>query len=70
MTDAYSFFILTEYNMYNEYKSRVYSSADADRYRKDSREECFMTKRRKQREKISLSGVPEVWSSSPDYIRE
>ncbi len=55
------------HDMYNEHKNARYPSPSRERYRK---EESFMSKRRKQREKITLLGVPQVWGVSPEYVNE
>lgn len=55
------------HDMYNMHRNSSRSSPGRDKYRK---EDSFMTRRRKQREKITLEGAPEVWGASPQYINE
>ncbi|KAK7603176.1 hypothetical protein V9T40_003175 [Parthenolecanium corni] len=56
------------HDMYNTQRNSSRSSPFRDKYRKD--EASFMTRRRKQREKITLEGAPEVWAASPQYIND
>lgn len=53
---------------YNERRNRSYVSPLRERDR--DRNDEFMVKRRKQRERISLTGVPEIWGNSPARIDE
>lgn len=57
------------HDKYNERRNRSHVSPLRERDR-DRNGESFMVKRRKQRERISLTGVPEVWGSSPARIDE